>query len=128
MRSDLIMVVEDDNDLRELYVTALEMKGFNVQSYSSTRKALDEIIDDPRKYRLVISDVMMEHMNGSILANKIKEINIDIKVILVSGFDYKAMDLSHSHYDKFVQIPVTLLELLSAVREVLDMSPQIEIK
>jgi DNA-binding NtrC family response regulator len=128
MRSDLIMVVEDDNDLRELYVTALEMKGFNVQSYSSTRKALDEIIDDPRKYRLVISDVMMEHMNGSILANKIKEINRDIKVILVSGFDYKAMDLSHSHYDKFVQIPVTLLELLSAVREVLDMSPQIEIK
>jgi DNA-binding NtrC family response regulator len=128
MRSDLIMVVEDDNDLRELYVTALEMKGFNVQSYSSTRKALDEIIDDPRKYRLVISDVMMEHMNGSILANKIKEINIAIKVILVSGFDYKAMDLSHSHYDKFVQIPVTLLELMSAVREVLDMSPQIEIK
>jgi hypothetical protein len=49
-------------------------------------------------------------------------------VILISGFDYKAMDLSHSHYDKFVQIPVTLLELLSTVKEVLDMSPQIEIK
>jgi two-component system C4-dicarboxylate transport response regulator DctD len=128
MRSDLIMVVEDDEDLRQLYVSALEMKGFNVESYSSTRKALDEIMDGPRKFRLVISDVMMEYMNGSILANKIKEINSDIKVILISGFDYKAMDLSHSHYDKFVQIPVTLLELLSTVKEVLDISPQIEIK
>ncbi len=56
MRSDLIMVV-DDEDLRHLHVDALKMKGFKVQSYSNTREALDEIRDDPRKYRLVISDV-----------------------------------------------------------------------
>ena len=60
MRSDLIMVVDDDEDLRHLYVDALKTKGFKVQSYSNTREALDEIRDDPRKYRLVISDVMMK--------------------------------------------------------------------
>ena len=108
MRSDLIMVVDDDEDLRHLYVDALKTKGFKVQSYSNTREALDEIRDDPRKYRLVISDVMMKQMNGPIFANKIKEINREMKVILISGFDYNTMDLSHSHYDKFVQIPVTL--------------------
>jgi DNA-binding NtrC family response regulator len=128
MRSDFIMVGEDDEDLRQLYVDALRVKGFKVQAYSSTAEALNEIRDDPRKYQLVISDVMMEHMNGSILANKIKEINRDIKVILISGFDYKAMDLSHSHYDKFIQIPVTMSELLSTVNEVLEMSLQVEIK
>src|SRR6266540_3126159 len=112
MVSDLIMVVEDDGDLRQLYVDALKMKGFKVQAYSSTREALDEISDDPRKYRLVISDVMKQ-TNGSILANKIKEINKDIRVILISGIQYKGMDLSHSHYDKFVQIPVTLSEFVS---------------
>ncbi len=123
MVSDLIMVVEDDGDLRQLYVDALKMKGFKVQAYSSTREALDEISDDPRKYRLVISDVMMKQMNGSILANKIKEINKDIRVILISGFNFKGMDLSHSHYDNFIQIPVTLSELLSIVNQVLEMSP-----
>jgi DNA-binding NtrC family response regulator len=123
MLSDLIMVVEDDGDLRQLYVDALKMKGFKVQAYPSTREALDEISDDPRKYRLVISDLKMEQMNGPILANKIKEINKDIRVILISGFYYKGMDLSHSHHDKFVQIPVTLSELLSIVNQVLEMSP-----
>ena len=51
---------------------------------------------------------MMKQMNGPIFANKIKEINRDMKVILISGFDYKAMDLSHTRYDKFVQIPITI--------------------
>jgi DNA-binding NtrC family response regulator len=125
MRSDLIMVV-DDEDLRHLYVDALKMKGFQVQAYSNTTEALDEIRDDPRKYRLVISDVMMKQMNGPIFANKIKEINRDVKVILISGFDYKTMDLSHSRYDKFVQIPVTLWELFSAVNDVLEIPPQVE--
>jgi DNA-binding NtrC family response regulator len=128
MPSDLIMVVDDDEDLRQLYVDALTMKGFKVQAYSSTIEALDEISEDPRKYQLVLSDIMMKQMNGSILANKIKAINKDIKVILISGFDYKGMDLSHSHYDKFIQIPVTMSELLSTVNEVLEMSLQVEIK
>jgi DNA-binding NtrC family response regulator len=126
MRSNLIMVVDDDEDLRHLYVDALKTKGFKVQSYSNTREALDEIRDDPRKYRLVISDVMMKQMNGPIFANKIKEINREMKVILISGFDYNTMDLSHSRYDKFVQIPVTLWELFSAVNEVLEIPPPVE--
>ena len=127
MRSDLIMVVDDDDDLRHLYVDALKTKGFKVQSHSNTREALDEIRDDPRKYGLVISDVVMKQTNGPIFANKIKEINREIKVILISGFDYKTMDLSHCRYDKFVQIPVTLWELFSAVNEVLEFSPQVEL-
>jgi DNA-binding NtrC family response regulator len=128
MPSDLIMVVEDDADLRELYVDSLKIKGFKVKAYSNTKEAFDEISDDPRKYRLVISDVMMKQMNGTILANKIKEINKDVGVILISGFDYKGMDLSHSHYDKFIQIPVTMSELLATVNEVLEMSPQMEVR
>ncbi len=59
MRSDLIIVVDDDEDLRHLYADALKTKGFKVQAYSNTREAFDEIRDDPRKYRLVISDVRL---------------------------------------------------------------------
>ena len=52
MHSDLIMVVDDDEDLRHPYVQALKLKGFKVQAYSNTSEALEEIRDDPRKYRL----------------------------------------------------------------------------
>jgi DNA-binding NtrC family response regulator len=128
MPSNLIMVVDDDADLRELYSDSLKSRGFNVRAFSDTKRALNEISDDPRKYSLVVSDVMMKHMNGSILANKIKEINGEIKVILVSGFDYSGMDLSHCHYDKFIQIPVTMSELLSIVDEVLTTSSQRELR
>ena len=46
-------------------------------------------------------------------------------MILISGFDYNTMDLSHSHYDKFVQIPVTLWTF-SSVNEVLEIPPPVE--
>jgi hypothetical protein len=59
---------------------------------------------------------------------KVKEINNNIKVILVSGFDYSCMDLSHSHYDRFIQIPITMSELLSTVDEVLQTSPEVELR
>ena len=120
------MVVDDDEDIRHPYLQASQLKGFKVQAYSNTGEALEEIRDDPRKYRLVISDVMMKQMNGPIFANKIKEINRDMKMILISGFDYKAMDLSHTRYDKFVQIPITIWELFSAVNEVLEIPPLVE--
>ena len=68
----------------------------------------------------------MKQMNGPIFANKIKEINREMKVILISGFDYNTMDLSHSRYDKFVQIPVTLWELFYAVNEVLEIHSSVE--
>jgi two-component system cell cycle sensor histidine kinase/response regulator CckA len=128
MPSELIMVVDDNTDLRELYADSLKSEGFNVRAFSGTKEALNEITNVPRSYRLVISDVMMEYMNGATLASKIKEINSDIKVILISGFDYSDMDLSHSHYDKFIQIPVTMSEFLSAVNYVLQMSTQVELR
>jgi DNA-binding NtrC family response regulator len=128
MPSELIMVVDDDTDLRELYADSLKSEGFNVRAFSGTKEALDEITNVPTSYRLVISVVMMEFMNGATLANKIKEINKDMGVILVSGFDYDGMDLSHSHYDKFIQIPVTMSELLSSVNEVLKLSQNMELR
>ena len=65
----------------------------------------------------------MAAMDGSILANKVKEINNDIKVILVSGFDYSGMDLSDCHYDRFIQIPIPMSEFTSTVNKVLQVSP-----
>ena len=126
MPPNLIMVIDDDADLRDLYVESLKSKGLRVKGSSDPKIALDEISDEPQKYSLVISDVMMAAMNGSILANKVKEINNDIKVILVSGFDYSGMDLSHCHYDRFIQIPITISEFMSTVNKVLQVLPQPE--
>jgi DNA-binding NtrC family response regulator len=70
MPSNLIMVIDDDEDLRDLYVESLKSKGLRVKGSSDAKVALDEISDEPQKYSLVISDIMMAAMNGSILANK----------------------------------------------------------
>ena len=58
------MVVEDDDDLRELLVLLLEREGFRVLSAVHGREALDLLDETPVLPELVILDLMMPVMGG----------------------------------------------------------------
>ena len=49
-------------------------------------KKLNYIIKKDKNYDLVLSDVMMKNMDGVQLLDRIKSINRDIEVILVTGY------------------------------------------
>ena len=53
-------------------------------------------------------------------AKEVKAMNKNIKVILTSGFNFNTVDISKEGYDKFLQLPVKLTELVSSVREILN--------
>ena len=44
--------------------------------------------EDPDRYDAVISDVRMERMSGVQLANKLKEVNKDVQIFLMSAFEF----------------------------------------
>ncbi|MGA8916855.1 MAG: response regulator [Nitrososphaeraceae archaeon] len=44
--------------------------------------------EDPDQYDVVISDVRMERMSGVQLANKLKQVNKDVQIFLMSAFEF----------------------------------------
>lgn len=79
-----ILVVDDEIEYREVLQMILEDKGYYVETASSAEKAL-EIIEGQR-FDLVLSDLIMEGMDGIELLDKIKENYKDIEVILITGY------------------------------------------
>ena len=78
-----VMVVEDDDSLRELIVDYLEAKGMEIIAYENGLKAYEDYYH--HNIDLALLDVMMPEMDGFELCYKIKEnsyLQIQIKLIL----------------------------------------------
>ena len=82
----LILVVEDDDALREALCDTLEMAGYNIIEADNGRTALDYLAQDVmRQIDIVISDVQMPKMDGHQLLKQIKR-QYDIPVLLMTAY------------------------------------------
>ncbi len=121
---EIIMVVEDDLDVRELACTFLTNLGYKVYEAENGARAL-EIINEQNlvdKIDLIFSDMVMPIMGGDQLAEEIKKINPNIKVLLTSGYtDSQLMKtgLWNRGYH-FLHKPYTIQQMAKKVRKVLD--------
>ncbi|MGB4548946.1 MAG: HD domain-containing phosphohydrolase [Syntrophales bacterium] len=88
-----ILVVDDDASLRGLIVDALKQTGdFGIEEASDGAEALKAL--KSRLYDLVISDVQMPNMTGMELLSKIREINPNIYVIMITAFPSIGLSVS----------------------------------
>jgi hypothetical protein len=53
-------------------------------------------------------------------AKEVKAINENIKVVLTSGHNFSATDISNNGYDEFLQLPVKLSTFVSTAKEMLN--------
>ncbi len=124
-RSETILFVEDDADVRSLACQALKTFGYTVIEASNGQEALDlvnkEFLID--KIDLVISDIVMPEMNGEELADNLREIQSDIKILLCSGFTdsrvaTKGIENKRGNY--FLPKPYTIKNLEKMIRSILN--------
>ncbi len=80
-----ILVVDDEENVRWVLKKALEKKQFVVHTATSGEDALRKIQNND--YALVFSDIFMDGMNGLDLLGKIKELNHDLKVVIMTAQD-----------------------------------------
>lgn len=78
-----LLVVEDDNAVRNNIVTCLELEGFNVDAVGSTREALAKLQDG--SYPIVLSDIYLDERTGLDVLNAARTSRPDCAVILMSG-------------------------------------------
>lgn len=83
MSKDKVIVVEDSKIIRLGYKDTLERRGFDVETFDSAKSALGRInFGWPG---IIISDVIMPGMDGISMMKRIKQIDSDLPVILITG-------------------------------------------
>ena len=120
--TETILLVEDDDVVRELASRVLEMNGYKVLVAARASEALKICKKQAKQIDLVVTDVVMPAMSGGELAQRVLEMRPDIKVLYISGYTDDAivhlgvLDRSTA----FLQKPFTPNTLALKVREVID--------
>ncbi|MGH2571544.1 MAG: ATP-binding protein [bacterium] len=117
-----ILLVEDEDDVRDLATEALEMNGYSVHAASSAEEAIDLIIQYDPPVNLLLTDVIMPGLSGGELAQRLTACRPKTRVLYMSGYNDDAI-VRHGVSDSnaaFIQKPFTLEGLSRRVREILD--------
>jgi|GEM_PF-110263 len=117
-----ILLVEDEDAVRDFAVRALEMRGYKVIDAAGGDEALELIAEHAAEIDLVISDVVMPGMDGPALVKEIRKANPAMRVIFMSGYaDGAFRNAGDKPKDcHFISKPFKLQELTQKVRDVLD--------
>ncbi|MBK6302993.1 MAG: response regulator [Arcobacter sp.] len=81
-----IVIIDDEVEILDMLSRFLSRNpNFTVQTFSNPVSALSSI-NNNTKYDLVLLDIMMPQMNGLDVLEKLKEINSDQKVIMMTAY------------------------------------------
>jgi CheY-like chemotaxis protein len=124
--SETILLVEDEDSVRELACRILMGEGYLVLEASNGEEALQISANYPDSIHLLLTDVVMPGgMSGRQLAANLSALRPQMKVLYMSGYTDDAI-VHHGVLDEgiaFLQKPFTLIMLTHKVRQVLD-TPQ----
>ncbi len=120
--NETVLLAEDDDDVRGLSKSVLEMYGYTVIEARDGEEAVTEFIRNKDTINLLLFDLVMPKKNGYKAYEEIKQVNPHIKVLFISGYaanilQEKKILEGDIHY---VSKPILPNVLMSEVREVLD--------
>jgi len=120
---ETVLVVEDEPALRELTATVLNEAGYHVLEAGDGQEAL-EVVNrfKPGQIQLMVTDVIMPNLGGKELADRMKIICPECKVLFMSGYTDDAL-ANHGVIGKnleFLEKPFSPSRFTLKVREILD--------
>lgn len=82
----LVLVVDDNHDLRQTLCRQLTRLGYSVLDAENGEEAL-ELVEGVTELRALISDVVMPGMSGFMLARSAQRLRPDLRIVLMTGYD-----------------------------------------
>jgi PAS domain S-box-containing protein len=119
---ETILVVEDDQDLRDVVERILTSSGYQVITAGSGRKAIEAARAHDGHIDLLLTDVVMPQMQGNELARLISSDRPDLRVLFMSGYAQPALGASGTLGPGAILLekPFTEPTILALVRRVLE--------
>lgn len=120
--TETILVVEDEEAIRDFVASILSEVGYNVLEAANGQEALQLANNYADEIHLLLSDIRMAKMSGFELAEKIKVKFPEIKIVFVSGYtenEEMRVLIEHSRA-VFLHKPFSYDDLIQKVRNVLD--------
>lgn len=120
---EVVLVVEDNEDVRDYSVMILTELGYRVLQAQDAESALSVLASD-HKIDLLFTDVVLPGPSGRVIADEALKLRPGLKVLFTTGYSRNAI-VHHGRLDPGVQLiskPFTFEQLATRVRDLLDQS------
>lgn len=119
--NETILIVEDEQVLRQLITDILRPMGYKIFTAENGREALDVFKTIEGKIDVLLTDIMMPEMDGRELARRITQMSPETNVIFMSGYTQSIIMQPDSvrEHCYFIPKPITPSVLSEKLRQVL---------
>ena len=126
MNNNLI-IIDDDHPFRERLAKSMKKKGFNVESFSDTKKSIQRINEKNFDYAIV--DMRLEDGSGLELIKLIKNNNPKTKPLLLTGYGNIATAVAAIKFGAIDYLPKPaeidqIYEALTSSKDILPLPPE----
>ena len=120
--SERILVVEDEDVVRDFACKVLRDKGYDVLDVGSAEEGIEVYKQESGEFDAVFSDVVLPGKSGVELVEELLALDPELRILLSSGYtDEKSQWTTINDKGlRFLQKPYSLADLLGTIREVLD--------
>jgi CheY-like chemotaxis protein len=117
-----ILFVDDEPPLTKIGKQMLERLGYTVIDVTDSSEALSMVKSDPDRFDLIITDLTMPSMTGTMLAKEVLRIRPDLPIIISTGYSGELTDeaMKSSGIRALLMKPLLKKEMAITVRKVLD--------
>jgi two-component system cell cycle sensor histidine kinase/response regulator CckA len=122
---ELILVVDDEENIREVMGATLESFGYNVVHAADGTEALTVFTQRSSELSLVITDMAMPFMDGPTMIRELRKIDPALRIVGMSGLlnTEQTAELQSLDVSGFLSKPFTAESLLHTVRDTLRKEP-----
>jgi len=122
MEKPLVLVIDDESGSRESMAIAIEKAGYDVRTFDDARQALEYLDGPGARARLAVCDLRMPDLDGLGFLEAVREREIPLAVILVTGFGSieSAVEAMRVGADDYLTKPIDLYELRTRVSNLLE--------
>ncbi|MFC1834602.1 response regulator [Thermodesulfobacteriota bacterium] len=120
--TETILLVDDDDRVREIVKKMEELGGYTVLAAQSGEEALEIYRNHRTEISLIVFDLIMPGMGGERCLEELLRLSPDTRVLVASGYSSNGLNQEHklAGAKGFISKPYDAKDILTAIRKVLD--------
>ncbi len=121
IRTHKLLIIEDNQELREILKGFFKMKPYDLVFASDGLDGLKLINKEKQEFDLVITDIVIPHVSGIGIISVLKTKCPDIPIIAITGFGEQPLSLaSEAKADRVLRKPFYLVELENLITDLIS--------